>query len=274
MSILRRLFSFYIFSNIHVSIAVFCFTKVTLFAYGVSDNTIPYFNMFSTLISYNFIRFYRIDEINRFVSNWIQSNKKSLLVLNGVGMILLTYLAFRLKFKDFIVLIPFVLATLFYAVPFSKEKLNLRSMTGLKLFLIAFSWAGITVLFPLIHHDISISGNIWIIFIQRFLIIIALAIPFDLRDVNFDKKQIRTLPQSIGVIKSKLLGSIALIVFFVLELFRELNSEKTIITSFIIVAVSLLFLLNASTNQKKYYSSFWVESIPIFWYLILFFQTF
>lgn len=273
MPILKRLFSFYIFSNIHVSIAVFCLTKISLFTYGVSDNTIPYFTMLSTLVSYNFIRYYQKDELNKLVSNFIKKNEKGLIVLSMIGLVLLVKLVFKLKFNDFLILIPFVLATAFYIIPFSKSRMNLRSVSSLKLFLISFSWAGTTVLLPLIHHEINFSFNSWLLFIQRFLLVIALTIPFDLRDVNYDKPEIKTLPQSIGIGKSKILGTFALVLFFILEIFREADRNDLLIT-LIISILSFLFLIFAKSDQKKYYSSFWVESIPIFWYLILFIRAF
>lgn len=270
MSILRHLFSYYIFSNIHVSIAAFCLAKISLSDYGISDNTIPYFVLVSTLVSYNFIRFYQIGEINKSVSKWIISNKKSLILLNIIGLLLLMILTFRITLKDVLVLFPFVLATFFYVIPFSKRKINLRSIASLKLFLIAFSWAGITVLLPLIHHDISISLNGWIVFIQRFLIMIALAIPFDIRDFNFDKEEIRTLPQTIGVRSSKYIGSVALLLFFVLEFFRNPN-RKELIIAFVVAIISFFLLVYTKKDQNRYYTSFWVEAIPVFWYLLLLF---
>ena len=119
MPILKRFFAFYIFSNIHVSVAVFCLTKITLLTYGISINTIPYFAMLSTFVSYNFIRIYRIDEINKLVSNWIKKNEKGLIVLIIIGLVMLIKFLFKLKLNDFLILIPFTLATIFYIIPFS-----------------------------------------------------------------------------------------------------------------------------------------------------------
>jgi len=270
MSILKRLFSYYVFSNIHVSIAAFCLVKITLTDYEISDNTIPYFVLISTLVSYNFIRFYQIDDIDKSVSKWIISNKKSLILLNVVALMLLMVLTFKIKLADVLILIPFVFATVFYVVPLSKKKKNLRSIASLKLFLIAFSWAGITVLLPLIHHDISISLNGWVVFVQRFLIMIALAIPFDIRDFKFDKEEIRTLPQTIGVKKSKYLGSAVLLLFFALEFLRNSN-DPTLISAFIVTISSFLLLIFAKKDQNRNYTSFWVEAIPVYWYLLIIF---
>jgi hypothetical protein len=270
MSILKRIFEFYIYSNIHVSIAVFSLTKITLLEFGINKNTIPFFALFATLVSYNLIRFYRIDKIHKLAAHWIRSNKIGLILLLFIGLFILTILLFKIKFEDLLLLTPFLLATLFYVIPFSKKKKNLRSIASLKLFLIAFTWAGITVLFPLAHHDINFSTHIWVIFIQRFLIIIAITIPFDIRDVDIDIPEIKTLPQTIGIKNSKYVGSIALLLFFVMDFFHDSYDENTRIVTFTISVLSLLLLVFANKDQNKYYSSFWVEGVPIFWYLLFF----
>lgn len=78
---------------------------------------------------------------------------------------------------------------------FQKNLHLLRNIPGLKLFLIAFSWAGITVLFPLIQNYMSIRITDWITFIQRFLFVLVITIPFDIRDINYDNNELKTLPQ-------------------------------------------------------------------------------
>jgi hypothetical protein len=273
MSNLKHFFTFYIYSNIHVSIAAYCLTKITLFEYNIENNTIPVFAFSATIVSYNFIRFYRINEINRSAANWMRSNKVSLILTNIFAFILLASIIIKIRPKNLILLSPFVLATILYVIPFSKKKLNLRSVAGLKLFLIAFTWAGITVLFPLSYHELGFSNDVWISFVQRFLILIALTIPFDIRDVDHDNPEIRTLPQTIGIKNSKFVGSAALLLFLMFEMLRIPNEENTIIVTLIIAVLSFLFLIFAGKNQSKYYCSFWVESIPILWYLIIVFTS-
>jgi len=99
---------------------------------------------------------------------------------------------------------------------------------------------------------------------------IALAIPFDIRDFKFDKEEIRTLPQTIGVKKSKYLGSAVLLLFFALEFLRNSN-DPTLISAFIVTISSFLLLIFAKKDQNRNYTSFWVEAIPVYWYLLIIF---
>ncbi|MCF6223351.1 MAG: hypothetical protein L3J34_06440 [Flavobacteriaceae bacterium] len=268
MQLLQRFFRFYIYSNLHVAIAVFCLTKLTLIDYGIQENITPWFVFFATIVSYNFIRFYNINEVHHKISTWIHSQKTELIILILISLTLLAILFFKIKFTSYIVLIPFLISTFFYSVPFLFKWKNLRSRASLKLFLIAITWAGITVLFPAENNEITFTSEIWIIFLQRLLFIIGITIPFDIRDVDMDNLSIKTLPQIFGVKMSKLIGSIALIIFFILDFVRDLNSGLTILITLVISVISIL-LLNKSTNrQSEYYSAFLVESIPIIWFLM------
>ena len=60
MQLLKRIFDFYIYSNIHVALAGFCITKITLIKFGNVESYTPYFVALSILVSYNFIRYYEI----------------------------------------------------------------------------------------------------------------------------------------------------------------------------------------------------------------------
>ena len=162
--------------------------------------------------------------------------------------------------------------SLFYVVPISKKNdspIALRSISFLKLFLIAFSWAGVTVLVPFINYNIELHSKEIIIFIQRFLFLLAITIPFDIRDMDFDNVNLKTLPQYIGIQKSKVVGLFLLMLFLGLEIFKN-PIERNFRINFIVALISLFFLMKATQNQNKYYSSFFVESTPIIWLILLF----
>ncbi len=264
----KKIFNFYIFSNIHVALATFCLTKLTLIEIGISENTTPLFVFFSTVISYNTIRFLRISDINSWQNKWLKDHKKILFFLVAISLITLVYLTIQLRLKAVLVLIPFAIATLFYTFPI--EKLSLRNIPGLKLFLIAFSWAGITVLFPLIQNYMSIRGTDWITFIQRFLFVIVITIPFDIRDINYDQNKLKTLPQQLGISKSKVIGLLLIILFLFLEFLKIDFTSKSILVILLISVLTSIFLVNSSDKQSKYYSAFFVEGIPLFWLITVY----
>ena len=269
MGLLKRVFDFYIDSYMHVSIAAFCLTKITLLEFGITENTSPLFVLFATFISYNFIRYYDILKgLTPFVS-WMKSHKIELFLLNLISYIFLVIFALKLRYEALFFLIPFALATIFYVVPFTSHNKNLRNISGLKLFLIAISWAGVTVLFPIINNEYLLTKDVWFVFFQRFVFLFAVTIPFDIRDLTYDIPELKTLPQTIGLKKSKLLGSAFLLIFFISDFFRFSIFENSVTITSILTILSFVLLNIVNENRSKYYTSFWIEAIPLFWYLLI-----
>jgi 4-hydroxybenzoate polyprenyltransferase len=99
-----------------------------------------------------------------------------------------------------------------------------------------------------------------------------LTLPFDIRDARFDTYQLATIPQVIGIKRSRVFGVFLL---SLVVLFEFLKTPLLIGQAFILVLISLLtafFVMRSVVKQTQYYASFWVESIPIIWcgLLILF----
>ena len=155
---------------------------------------------------------------------------------------------------------------------FGKQKKNLRNTEGIKIFIVAATWSLLTVLLPIIDFfdKIDVIGMIY--FIQIFIYVFVAIIPFDIRDLNLDIKNLNTVPQNIGIQRAKNLGIILLFVFIILDfvqiiLLEHVNLTSVLINIIICIILSIL-LFNSRKNQTKYYASFWVESLPIFWLLL------
>jgi hypothetical protein len=269
MALVKQWLSFYVLGNIHVGLAAYCLTKITLAEFAISNDALANFVFFATILVYNFIRVVQLHNINSMTAIWIRSNKSALILLNSVCLIFIVYYALSFSLSSLLILLPFLLASIFYAVPISSNINGLRRIPGLKLFLISFTWAGVTLYFPLFAENLQGIEGIWISFFQRFLFIMAITIPFDIRDVQLDFPDLRTLPQVIGVGNSKAAAIMAIILFELLEVYRSTVYDATFMVSLVISLVSILLILWAGVRQKRFYSSFWVESIPVFWYVLL-----
>lgn len=263
MQSLKKIFDFYIFCNIHVALASFSLTKISLLYWQNKDNTIPFFVFFATILSYNYIRLTRIEHIKIWLYEWIKNQKVGILVVSLISFIGCFYILFSIQLNAIIILIPFAfLTTLYVLPPIISKKINLRNLPTIKIFLIAFSWAGITVLFPLIQNGIYSDKVLWL-FLQRFLFVIALTLPFDIRDVRYDSETLKTLPIWLGIKNAKLLGLVFLGLSLVIAFFY-IKTNHLWIDLFVAFCLGFL-LLKSSTNQHRYYSAFWVEGIPILW---------
>ena len=268
MRLIERIFSFYVFSNIHVALSTSCLVMLTLGNYQLHDFRSLLFVFSGTVLAYNFIRIVQMDRLYPSLSNWIRSSFRWLLALNVISLSILIYSAFHFSSRDLLFVAPFALLTLFYVVPFHGRLKGLRNLPGFKLFLIAAVWGGVTVLFPIWANDLNIDDKAWVIFVQRFLFVLAITLPFDIRDLQLDDPDLATLPQTIGVRKSKILGLGALcifaLLFFFVDFYRDAEQWVGLATAF----VSAGFILKAGVYQNRFYSGFWVEGIPIFWWVL------
>ncbi|SNR52970.1 hypothetical protein SAMN06265371_104333 [Lutibacter agarilyticus] len=271
MQFLKKIIDFYIFSNIHVALAGFCLTKVTLLKFGFNTFISPLFVALSIIVSYNFIRFYEI-KTNRlgWLKQWFIEQKKVLISLSIASILGLIYLLFFTEFKlnSLVIVLPFAFMTLFYVIPIFKIgslEVSFRNFPGLKIFSIAIAWAGISVLFPLYQEGFKFNQSVFIEFMQRVLFLIAITLPFDIRDLPSDSEELKTIPQVLGVHNTKIIGTLLLVFFVLLGFVVQTN----LITTFIIAIVTGLFLWFSTVNNSRYYASFWVEAIPIFWLCLI-----
>ena len=77
------------------------------------------------------------------------------------------------------------------------------------------------------------------------------------------------MPQKIGITKTKLMGVLVLILFCLLQFFKN---NLTIDDSFVLIAITFLTgmcLVMSKKEQGRYFSSFYVEGIPILWLIIM-----
>jgi hypothetical protein len=137
----------------------------------------------------------------------------------------------------------------------------LRKYGFLKMFIVAFSVAFITAFIPEINYKLN-----WIYLFQRFLIVICLLIPLEIHDLETDSKTLKTLPQIIGIQNLKIIGYFLLVLFCIFDFdFFQLNFAIDIV----IATVISVFIFFSDGKCSKYYTSFWVESIPIIWWILL-----
>ena len=262
-------FGFYVFGNVHVALAVYCLTRITLETYGLPNAGTAEFLFCATVVAYNLIRFVQLERISDMSTNWIRANSKALLLLNLLAVAGMIRFALEADPEDLLLILPFAIATSLYVLPFSSHGKGLRHVPGLKLFLIAFTWAGLTVLYPLAAGNVAIDGMAGLFFLQRFLFIAAITIPFDIRDLQLDMPELGTLPQVLGVGRSKTVALFCLFAFVLIEAWLTPLDDPAFWAVGITGMLAMLGVLRADINQSRFFSSFWVESLPIVWYLLL-----
>ncbi|WP_100616283.1 UbiA prenyltransferase family protein [Confluentibacter citreus] len=275
MTILKKLFDFYINSSIHVALSVFSLTWITLMEYDIPcDADVLYFVFFSSITGYNFVKYFGIA---KFHHRRLARSLKAIQVFSFFSFLMLCYYTLKLNTLSLLCIVGFALVTFFYAIPFLPKRFfidnhyNLRRISGLKVYLIALVWSGVTVFLPLINNDYPINVDVVITGIQRFLFIIVLMLPFEIRDLQYDSLKLATIPQKIGVRWTKIIGALLLMCFCFLEFFKNKVTINYLIVLFAMALITMLFVIVSKKNQGMYYSSFFVEGLPILWLIMLFF---
>lgn len=267
MNVLKIVFDFYIKSSIHVALAVYAFVRITELYFGlVYNESLDYFIFYGTITAYNFVKYAGVAKLHH---RSLTTHLKIIQIFSFVCFLLMSFYMYHLSIKTLLFIIPFAVLTLLYMIPFlSKFQKNLRSIGYLKIIIVAVVWVGVSVFLPIFDIQKGFTLNTYLFATQRFLLVIVLILPFDIRDMKYDSIYLQTVPRKIGVKNTKQLGHILLIISLLLEFI--ISSEAIFRKVFLLIFVVLLFILMRSKiYQPKYYSSFWVESIPIFWWIIL-----
>lgn len=266
MKFLRNAFELYINSSIHVALAVVAFTIVTFLEYKLTlDNDLLFFIFFATITGYNFVKYAGIAKLHH---SSLAGNLKFIQLLSLASFLALIYFIFLLSYEVLIATSILGAFTLFYAIPVFGKGRNLRSLSGLKIYIIALVWAGSTVILPLINAEKVLNISVIVDFLERFCLMVVLILPFELRDFNFDAKNLGTIPQKLGITQSKVFGTILLILIAISSLIQKDFESKEFIATIIILVLTGALLWKSGVNQNKYYASFWVEGLPILYLIV------
>lgn len=266
MRFLHKLFALYIDSSIHVALAVVAFVGITEKEFGL---ILPIefwaFIFLGTISAYNFVKHSKIAGLHH---RSLTSYLKIIQVFSVICFLLLLPIVVSIKVQTLLLTAGFGFLTLLYTVPFYHHK-NLRMFPGLKIIIVALVWAGVTVILPMVEMEMNLTQEVGVVFIQRALIVIVLILPFDIRDMQYDALSLHTLPQSLGILKTKILGGVILLLGIAMEFLKQ-DKEMMYTLSFLVFVICLGgFLFYTKKNQSKYFSSFWIEGLPIFWWILL-----
>ena len=269
MRIVKHIYDFYINASIHVALAVYALTLITIKQLNIlHDKYLLCFIFFATITGYNFVKYFGLAKFHhRSLANWL----RIIQVFSLICFILMCFYGFRLKRNTMIIVLLMTLITFFYATPFLPKKLfidnkyNLRTVAGLKVYVIAFVWTVATVILPIINNNYPLDFDLVTTAFQRYLYIVVLILPFDIRDLQYDSLKLATIPQKIGIRNTKLLGLLLLALFFLSEFFKDTLSISQVIITVIITIITGLFIVFCNEDRNRSYSAFWVEGLPIVW---------
>ena len=188
---MKKALEFIVYSNIWVAVAVASLSALSMLLFGQYKWNVIAFTFFGTLLMYAYARWFvspaREDEVTSKLTDWTSDNKLYYFLSGVIGVIGSMWYVFTLSKNGLIIIIVCAGVSALYPVQFLKKgQLALRNVAGLKLFVISAVWSIVTVILPAVELGLSISFELVIFTIQRFLFIMAITIPFDIRDLRID----------------------------------------------------------------------------------------
>jgi hypothetical protein len=253
---LKKLFDFYINSSLHVGLAVVAYAKVLSFSIEeyLTTNWF-YFIFFGTVAGYNLLKYFSVYSLK---PRLFTKSHSRIFWVTFVSFFIAVFCYLNLDATSQSNLLLSGLIFIFY--PFCRKIWFLKT----------FSVALCVTLFIFASQKFNLLFQQYgLVFFKFFLFIMASLIPFEIIDHTTDKGRLQTITQKFGIQKTKIIGCFLVIFFLITNCFIDKNS----LIDTVIGLVMIVVILFSTTQKSKYYTSFWGESIPILWYLLLLFSS-
>lgn len=196
---------------------------------------------------------------------WCMANEERLNAHLGAGAAIMLVGFFLLSHRVLQVLVPAAVVSLLYVSPLMRG-MRLREVGPFKILWVATVWSAITVVLPLVEALTEVQiGGIAAMTMERWLFIFAITIPFDIRDIDNDRdKGIRTLPSMLGVRRSRVIASAAIICSLLMT-FHRYSWDLTAVTAAYSTAVIVTMALigRSGGGRGEMYYSFWMEGTMV-----------
>ena len=206
-----------VYSNIWIALGAALWVYAATLVLGNENTSLALLTFFATVFTYNFQRIVKLsrrpEKIVAGRNEWLYRNRFWIWIWVIVGGIGCFFCSLKLTANAWLVLcLSGALSVLYIAriVPGKKARATLRELPGMKIVWIAASWAVVGALLPAAQLDYFPEGLGWMV-AEKGLFIVAITIPFDIRDLQYDNPKMRTLPQLLGVKKASALAVVLLL---------------------------------------------------------------
>lgn len=273
------LLDFYLFSNFHIAFCAVALTDVTRILFDFHLRTELYVFVFcGTFFLYNLQRlpaaFTDVNVKREFKRHsWNTENRKVLFGISVLAAIAAAWAFFQLyRRTQIIALVPAALSVA-YAFPslFWKGRwMKIREIPGIKIFIVGIVWGMSSVWVPAAADDSfpqwnSLEVNIWMIACS--VMIVAITIPFDIRDLYYDGHKLKTLPAIFGLRKVKLIGIVLMLLsvagIIMTEHLSTLVTMRHVIIYLIWSVITCGVIAFSHPTRHEYYYSFLIDGLMI-----------
>jgi hypothetical protein len=248
-SVLRFL-EYVVYSNVFVSFsaAFLCYGFCVLFQLSIAFE-LAVFLWFSTQFIYTTQRLIKAKDAPRtsLYLLWIKYHRRFLrgvTVFSGFITLGLGLTYFVSNWRVGLLLIGSFVISIWYVFPLLKTRL--REIPYLKIHLIAFTWVLACGIFPLLLNE-NWNLDFWSFVGLHYFLLLAVCIPFDIRDLKIDSPKQKTIPQTMGINGSKVVSVLSFIVFY-----SSITQFEFVKWNFpLVLSLCLSFVLLLFTTKKR-----------------------
>jgi len=194
----------------------------------------------------------------------------------GALVLLLVY--FSIQVFWFIPVTVIALCYTLAMIPIRGKWVRLRDIPYLKIFLIVSVVTYVTFCMPFLWNEgfegMLLEPPVKLMILGRALFLFAITLPFDIRDLEFDRDtQLKTIPGALGVRKSRIISLVILAAFILVEwiqYFTYAGDVKVFLALAVSGVVAGMLVVRAKPNSTEYFYSLGLEGTMIIQFLLVF----
>ena len=242
-------------------------------------NELVWFVFFATLFLYAIHRIVGMSKVKDFVEieryHVIASYKNHILFYAFISAVLGAWFFFQMPPIIWLSVIIPTFISLGYVLPMYGKKRRLRDFDFIKIFLIAFVWAWITVWLPVQYAGVELNVSHLMILFERAFFVFAITIPFDIRDLKVDAHtNVQTIPGRLGIPKSRNLAWACLGIVFILAFanyYLEFYNLHVLTGMAISTATTSIFIYYSDKVEDDYFFTGLIDGTMILQFVLILF---
>jgi hypothetical protein len=280
------LLDFYLFGNFHIGICAVALVLVTRDLFGLElRSELLVFTFCGTFCGYTIQRlpaaFASVKIERKFLRHrWNTDNRKLLAVVSVIAAGAASWAFMKLMPRtQMLAILPAFLsfAYAFPVIPLGKKWIRLREIPAAKIFLIAIVWTMSCAIIPVAastnaaEHWFTLPVAFWSI--ACGLMIFAITVPFDIRDMYYDGEKLSTIPSLLGLQKSIRLAIAALVIatLFVAVLYYPFYTItlKQLVAWSLWSALTAFAIRRSKPERHEYFFSLLMDGMLILLWIMI-----
>ena len=280
MKLLRSMLDALVFSNLFIALGAvsLLWCSYLIIGHQIRFDSLSWLIFLSTWAGYSLIRLNALREDPELSQSpllaWTAKHKKFMITTVAVCCLGCVFFFLQQVLYVQLAMIATALISWLYVAPFTDRKfwkIRLRELPMIKTFIVAVTWVIATVVVACQGMQ-SETVYYWMI-IERFTFILALTIPFDIRDAQFDSEAgITTFAGKYGVKSTKIIAIVLLLIWLALHalftyVFWSLTGHFAgFVPATVVCILAILIILNLHENRSEYWYTLGLDSLLIVYF--------